>query len=836
MNIFQKKLHANNGPELPIDPIELYETCAYVDGYGYLRGIQEEVLMAWHKRREERDVICKMNTGSGKTLTGLLMLYSKLIEEKYPVVYACPDKQLVEQTLNLSKLYGIPVCEFDTKNLPQDFVNSKKVLVATFQKLFNGKSVFNRDRIQVGSIVLDDAHKCVDIARQNSSLRLPRKHELSDKLFKIFEPSLEFQLPGSFYRLAGGDPTMVMKVPYWSWMDNHSKIIEIISDYVFKIDDGDVDDGIIFKWNFMADNLLTYDCYIGGNYIEINPIHVPYHEIPSFNEAKHRYILSATFEDEYDLIKDLGIEYKGVSSPIVPKDRKDVGRRLILAPRRFDPALTDDILREFIAGYKKEKLNVVVLVPSTEKTSKWAEVGAQYVDKDNITSAIEMLKSSTGNFMVFNNRYDGIDLNGEACRVLVVDGLPAYSSLQEQFLENKLESLRAGRKAQVVEQGLGRGVRSGADFCVIYLLGHDLVSFLGYEKNLKHFTPVTRAQINLGLTLLDDEELRDSLNVIKETADFCLTQNSSWLKYHSQALSDIQDELDHSKTQRLELAEIERLSLAEFRKRNYRASADVVLEKIIKKPELSQKEKAWYYQFSAQLVYLGDKSLSNDLQSKAANESGNLFHPFSGHVYKKIIGKDKQSSLVIRQLAEFSRPQDIIIHVNSIISDLQYKRDVKAKNFERSLFELGSFLGFTCQMPEKEFGDGPDGLWVLTDGHFLILEAKSSTIHANISKSDAEQLLSSETWFKNRYGEAASYYTVTLQSNRTKERNVSINEFMRVLDQEALELLHNNLRQFAAALQSTHSEGHTPGDVFKLLTAYKFTPPLFRDTYLKRLK
>lgn len=92
MNIFEQKLQESEEPELPIDPTPLYQTCSYKDGYGYLRGIQEEVLKEWHGHRKQRDVICKMNTGFGKTLTGLLMLYSKLIEIKLPCLYVCPDK------------------------------------------------------------------------------------------------------------------------------------------------------------------------------------------------------------------------------------------------------------------------------------------------------------------------------------------------------------------------------------------------------------------------------------------------------------------------------------------------------------------------------------------------------------------------------------------------------------------------------------------------------------------------------------------------------------------------------------------------------------------------
>src|SRR5690554_2852966 len=113
MNIFKNKLKASAKRKLPIEPIQLYQTCQYKEEYGYLRGIQEEVLNEWHNRREERDIICKMSTGSGKTLTGLLMLYSKLIEIQQPVIYVCPDNQLVKQTLDLAALYGIPVCQFE---------------------------------------------------------------------------------------------------------------------------------------------------------------------------------------------------------------------------------------------------------------------------------------------------------------------------------------------------------------------------------------------------------------------------------------------------------------------------------------------------------------------------------------------------------------------------------------------------------------------------------------------------------------------------------------------------------------------------------------------------
>ncbi|MGE7694710.1 DEAD/DEAH box helicase family protein [Lysinibacillus sp. NPDC094177] len=84
-----------------------------------------------------------MDTGAGKTLIGLLMLYSKAQEIKEPVVYLCPDNQLVEQVCTQANLYGIPVCKIEKnenyrQESPAEFNNSESVLVTTFERLFNG--------------------------------------------------------------------------------------------------------------------------------------------------------------------------------------------------------------------------------------------------------------------------------------------------------------------------------------------------------------------------------------------------------------------------------------------------------------------------------------------------------------------------------------------------------------------------------------------------------------------------------------------------------------------------------------------------------------------------
>lgn len=842
-NIFERKAQAAEKVALPLNPIELYQTCKYKEGYEFLRGVQEEVLTQWHLRRMERDVVCQMSTGSGKTLTGLLMLYSKLVEGAGCCLFVCPTNQLLEQSIAMASNYGIPICHFDPNpnayaaTFPAEFINRKSILLCSFHRLFNGRSIFNRDNIQIGAMVFDDAHKCVDIAREQTTIKIARNHTISEQLFAIFAPTLKEQLMGTFVQLEHGDPQMMMKVPYWIWMEKQEVVTKIIGDYVVKINqDKKNNESLKFNWNIIANNLLAYDCYIGGTEVEISPIHVPYHEITSIMEAKHRYVLSATFEDNYDLIKDLGISYNSVSTPVIPVGRKDIGKRLIIAPRRFDPEITDDSIRKFVAEYSKVQ-NVVVLVPSSAKANPWVELNATLVDSNNIEPSLEKLKNSKGNFMVFVNRYDGIDLHNDMCRVLIIDGIPKFRSLAEQYFEGRLEPVRASKIAQIIEQGLGRATRSGRDYNVTYLLGIDLLEFIGYDDHLSYFTPLTRAQIVGGLELLDGEPRQNSIATLKEVSDLCLSQNDGWLNYHTNNILmkiETQSE-DENKLLRLQFAEVERVALTHFKRRNYEDAANLIQQEIINKIE-SKKTLAWYLQLAAQLLYRADINQSNNLQIKAHDESSLMFFPKLGsQVFKKIQSKGIQAEAVRKRLSRFTRTQDISLHFDTIWEDLIYGKPSQSKLFEKALAELGRTLGFNVQMPENETGNGPDCLWCMSNNQYLVLEAKSDSIHTEISRDNIEQLLHSEVWFNEKYPNS-DYLLCTLQRPNKKGRAVNTTDNMKVLAEEELALLKDNMMHFARSLQGTTIQNLSSEDIGQRLIAYSLTPELFAVKYLKKIK
>jgi hypothetical protein len=78
------------------------------------------------------------------------------------------------------------------------------------------------------------------------------------------------------------------------------------------------------------------------------------------------------------------------------------------------------------------------------------------------------------------NRYDGIDLPDDACRILIFDSRPYSESLIDLYAEQ----VRPGsevtlmRTVRSVEQGMGRSVRGEKDYSVIVVIGSDLVRLI----------------------------------------------------------------------------------------------------------------------------------------------------------------------------------------------------------------------------------------------------------------------------------------------------------------------------------------------------------------------
>src|SRR5437867_2885374 len=182
------------------DPVEIYGKLDRASDKGELRQVQLATLEEWRdKRRAVKDLIIKLHTGQGKTLIGLLILQTQLNAGKGPALYLSPNNFLVEQTKSQAEQFGIHAVTTDG-DLPDDFTNSKAILIASVKKLFNGLTKFGLGRrsIPVGSIVVDDAHASIEEIREAFTITLKRDSQPYGDLFDLFKSELEQQGVGTF--------------------------------------------------------------------------------------------------------------------------------------------------------------------------------------------------------------------------------------------------------------------------------------------------------------------------------------------------------------------------------------------------------------------------------------------------------------------------------------------------------------------------------------------------------------------------------------------------------------------------------------------------------------
>ena len=187
-------------------------------GFGYLRDVQGQVLDAWQKRSPERDLLIKMNTGTGKTAVGVLILQSSLNEGRGPALYVAPDNYLVQQVRQQVRA-GLGI---ETTDDPEcsAYLAGEKIAVVNIHKLINGKSVFggpasSRSRpLRIGTVVVDDAHAALAKTDTQCTVRIPADRDAYGRLLEIFRGDLERQSNSSLLGIETGEPGALVRVPF----------------------------------------------------------------------------------------------------------------------------------------------------------------------------------------------------------------------------------------------------------------------------------------------------------------------------------------------------------------------------------------------------------------------------------------------------------------------------------------------------------------------------------------------------------------------------------------------------------------------------------------------
>jgi hypothetical protein len=431
-----------------LDPRDIFLTLNRDKKFGFPRDIQTEVMKAWFGHPDNPDTVVKLNVGSGKTLVGLLLLQSSLNAGIRPAIYIAPDKQLVDQVLAEAKALGIEAVDDPRDSAVQ---SGEKIAVTTVHRLFNGKSIFGVGgegvKLKIGAIVIDDVHACLATINEQFRIRLPNSHKAYHAIYSIAQSDLQRQSPAKFLALRDGDPQAIMEIPYWTWLDHQQEILEALHKHKD-------DEELKFSYPFLSGVLPQCRCIMSGQKLEIEPFCPPTDLVAAFSKAKRRIYMTATLADDSVLVTHFAADSQKLSDPIVPVSSQSMGERMILMPQELNTDFeTDDIKKLLTSLAKKE--NVVVIVPSKQAADTWTDVADQILSADNVVDGIEKLRKAHVGITVLVNRYDGIDLPHDACRVLAIVGLPevaAYTELTDMaVLSDSQSGLR--RQMQRIEQG-----------------------------------------------------------------------------------------------------------------------------------------------------------------------------------------------------------------------------------------------------------------------------------------------------------------------------------------------------------------------------------------------
>ncbi|MGB8600579.1 MAG: DEAD/DEAH box helicase family protein, partial [Rhizomicrobium sp.] len=436
-----------DGDEAPVtDPRDIFLTLERDRRFAFPRDIQTEVMKAWFVVRDQHDTIIKLNVGSGKTLVGLLLLQSSLNEGKGPALYICPDNQLVSQVREEAVALGLEVVED-----PRDAAYSagQKICITTVHRLFNGKSVFGVGTVKlpIGTVIVDDAHACIATISEQFRITLPNTHSAYKKILAAVSVYLKRQSPSRYLELEDGDPWAVMEVPFWAWKDKQEKILKALHEHKSSNE-------LMFSYPLLSEILPYCRCIISGQSLEIEPICPPTDLIMSFSKAKRRIYMTATLADDSVLVTHFGAIPEKLNAPIIPVSSQFMGERMILMPQELNPDIDDSDIRQLLIDQSKH-VNVVVIVPSKPSADTWKDHADQILIGDKVAAGIEKLRARHVGLTVLVNRYDGIDLPGDACRILALFELPEVSSFRESADMNILEISKAGllRQMQRIEQG-----------------------------------------------------------------------------------------------------------------------------------------------------------------------------------------------------------------------------------------------------------------------------------------------------------------------------------------------------------------------------------------------
>ena len=730
---------------------------------------QADVLRSWHaKHTDTSDLALELPTGTGKTLIGLLIADFVRQTREERVAYLCPNRQLAHQVGKLAVDYSIdarvlvgPQAYYDADDF-NSFEDSSAVAVTTYSAIFNTNPKINSANL----LVLDDAHASEDFVASLWNVDVSRDGD--QNLYLSVLDFFKDVIPGSqLWNLEQNSTPYARsesgKIP--------SPIVQSrVSEFRDFLDSTLVKSDLRHSWRMIRDHLDACHVFVSWPSISIRPIVPPTFSHTPFADARQRIYMSATLGEGGELERITGV--RKIERLPVPEgwNREGTGRRLILFPERSLPPKTATTVALTLTS---EPTRSLILTPNGHTAQSVVEGLSSLNPKPAIFSAREIENSLDPYLnkdhaaLVLRNRYDGLDLPGDACHLEWICGFPGATNAQEAFLLNRLgiQSLLRDRIRTRLTQALGRCTRNATDHAVVIMTGARVLDFCIKSENRSGFHPELQAEIDYGLGASRVTWPGDLLDIARaflrkdsgwEQADeWIRNERDSYVKQKDNVaqtlIANVIDEIDYATA--MWVGNYQR-ALAKARACADRLSGDALDD-----------YRAWWYYLAGSAAAI---SAARDGSTHLGNAADELYRracaasPRSTWFREalRISGLELSESPIDDPML-LSASETIERRLQEVgVAGTAFESDVKdlldnldcsdATSFEQGVERLGYWLGVE---PVRPNGTGvPDSVWTFPDQSVFVFEAKSNEQPTGpISLSTAREAQGHINWVKSNF-------------------------------------------------------------------------------------
>ncbi|MET0399769.1 MAG: DEAD/DEAH box helicase family protein [Longimicrobiaceae bacterium] len=705
------------------DPEEIFKRLTLRGSIENIWQPQTEAVKEWYAARTtSEDVGIEMHTGGGKTLVGLLVGQASVNEMRRPGFYVCPTIQLVEQTRARAAECGIETATYVNRRWEDRavFDAARGLCITTYAAVFNSRARLAQEAGYPSIFVFDDAHVAGEEIRKQFTLSIGSNHPayqpIIDQVRRHFTGAHE---AAKLNAIGRGDPLVLLYLPQFEMR----RIAGVLSALLVRHGVDTRGAPTWYPWGHIGTRLDACCMLLTAGGIEITPPVPPVHTVWCMGSGIRRVYLTATLPSAAEFARTFGLPQLRL---IRPGGKSGTAQRLFI----FAPGENNLEQRGFSLDLL-DKQKYAVIAPSFKEAEPWQE-GAILFKREHRNDVIEQFaKSPSPERLVLAARYHGIDLPGDACRILVLDGLPRGTDLLDRFLAEGLqaEPLRTMQTAVRVIQAIGRIFRSNTDHGAVVICGSDLQAWLHQPMHQAFFPPLLQQQLRLGIALRESVDAGQT--TFRALLAGVLTGSKSWDQLYNQYIDAYAAEPPPPVP--AWLTDFSAREHAAYRllwegngpeaARGYEALAQEA-------DEHDQNLAAWFYHWAgAAHEEAGQPELATLVYVEAANRRAALGRPArdaAGVLKTKNVQKPSAQAQAIA--AEWAKDPTRVAGKVRAIADVLAREKLKASPAHEALEGLGRYLGFTSWRPDTPAAGktGPDVAWRPPVGKGVVgLEAKT---------------------------------------------------------------------------------------------------------------